>query len=103
GRQGPVRPGPAPGPHLEILVPLTTLAMLAHAFLTAVAVSEHARQPAEPDLIPLTLAEIQHLMARLTSRPPAPFEHYRHWSRWRRHHQAHVRTCHYQRQSARQH
>src|SRR5690606_33818512 len=62
GRQGPVRPGPAPGPHLEILVPLTTLAMLAHAFLTAVAVSEHARQPAEPDLIPLTLAEIQHLM-----------------------------------------
>jgi SRSO17 transposase len=81
----------------------TTLAMLAHAFLTAVAVSEHARQPAEPDLIPLTLAEIQHLMARLTSRPPAPIEHYRHWSRWRRHHQAHVRTCHYQRQSARQH
>src|SRR5690606_13033106 len=81
----------------------TTLAMLAHAFLTAVAVSEHARQPAEPDLIPLTLAEIQHLMARLTSRPPAPIEHYRHWSRWRRHHQAHVRTCDYQRHSARQH
>ncbi|GLZ09731.1 transposase [Actinomadura sp. NBRC 104412] len=76
----------------------TTLAMLAHAFLTAAAVSEHARLPSEPDLIPLTLAEVQRLMARLTTDPPPTIEHCRHWSRWRRRHQAHARTCHYQRQ-----
>jgi SRSO17 transposase len=81
----------------------TTLAMLAHAFLTAVAVSENARRHPEPDLIPLTLAEVQRLMTRLTGRAPAAIDHCRHWSRWRRHHQAHARTCHYQRQSTRKH
>ena len=76
----------------------TTLAMLAHAFLTAVTVSEHARPHPEPGLIPLTLAEVQRLMTRLTGHPPATDEHCRHWSHWRRHHQARARTCHYQRQ-----
>lgn len=70
--------------------------MLAHAFLTAVTVSEHTRPHAEPDLIPLTLAEIQRLMTRLTASPPPAVEHSRHWSR--RRHQAHARTCHHQRQ-----
>ena len=77
--------------------------MLAHAFLTAVAASEQARRHAGPDLIPLTLAEVQRLMVRLTSRPPVATEHYRHWSRWRRRHQARARTCHYQRQHTREH
>jgi SRSO17 transposase len=81
----------------------TTLAMLAHAFLTAVTVSEHTRRQAEPDLVPLTLAEVQRLMTRLTSTPPTTNQHTRHWSHWRRRHQAHARTCHYQRQSTRRH
>jgi SRSO17 transposase len=78
----------------------TTMAMLAHAFLTAVTVSEHTRphDEPEPDLIPLTLAEAQRLLARLTTNPPPAVEHSRHWSHWRRRHQAHARTCHHQRQ-----
>jgi hypothetical protein len=35
--QGAVRPGPAPGPPLALLVPLGDPAMLAHAFLVVVA------------------------------------------------------------------
>ena len=46
--------------------------MLAHAFLAAVAAAEHARQPAGPSLVPLTLAEIQHLMTPLASTTPPP-------------------------------
>ena len=78
-----------------------TLAMLASAFLTIAAATEHARTPAPPDQIPLTRNEIAHLLATLTS----PAHHARHrmrWSRWRRRHQHRARTCHYQRQSRRQ-
>jgi SRSO17 transposase len=38
-----------------------TLAMLAHAFLAAVTATERAATAREPELIPLTLAEIQRL------------------------------------------
>ncbi|WP_149264413.1 IS701 family transposase [Actinomadura sp. K4S16] len=76
----------------------TTMAMLAHAFLTAVTASEHTRPQDEPDLIPVTLAEVQRLMTRLTASPPQAVELSRHWSHWRRRHQAHARTCHHQRQ-----
>jgi len=76
----------------------TTMAMLAHAFLTALSVSEHPHPQDEPDLIPFTLAEVQRLMARLTASPPPGVDHTHHWSHWRRRHQAHARTCHYQRQ-----
>lgn len=76
----------------------TTLAMLAHAFLAAVAAAENARQPASEDLIPLTLAEVQRLMTRLTSTGPLAPGHCHRWSHWRRRHQARARACHYQRQ-----
>jgi SRSO17 transposase len=81
----------------------TTLAMLAHAFLTAVTATERAERQGEDGLIPLTLAEIQRLMASLLSRPTPTPAHCWHWSQWRRRHQAHARTCHYQQQSTRRH
>jgi SRSO17 transposase len=78
-----------------------TLAMLAAAFLTVAAATEHVRTPAPPGQIPLTRNEIAHLLASLTT--PAPdIRHRMHWSRWRRRHQHRARTCHYQRQSMRQ-
>jgi SRSO17 transposase len=79
----------------------TTLTMLAHTFLTAVTISEHPHQHSQPGLIPLTLAEVQRLMTRPTSTPPPTIEHTHHRSHWRRRHQAHARTCHYQQQSTR--
>jgi hypothetical protein len=77
-----------------------TLAMLAAAFLTIAAATEHARQPAPAGQIPLTRNEIAHLLATLTS--PARDARYRQrWSRWRRRHQHRAQACHYQRQSMR--
>ena len=77
-----------------------TLAMLAAAFLTIAAATEHARQPAPPGQIPLTRNEIAHLLATLTS-PARDTQHRLRWSRWRRHHQHRAHGWHYQRQSMR--
>jgi hypothetical protein len=77
-----------------------TLAMLAAAFLTVAAATEHVRKPAPPGQIPLTRNEIAHLLAGLTT--PAPDARHRMcWSRWRRRHQYRAWACHYQRQSMR--
>jgi SRSO17 transposase len=78
-----------------------TLAMLAAAFLTITAATEHARTPAPAGQIPLTRNEIAHLLATLTS-PARDTRHRMRWSRWRRRHQHSARACHYQRQSARE-
>ncbi|MEU5882693.1 IS701 family transposase [Spirillospora sp. NPDC047279] len=77
----------------------TTLAMLAHAFLAALTTTERAHQHDEPGLIPMTLAEVQRLLTRLTTNTPPAAGHHLRWSQWRRRHQAHARNCHYQRQS----
>jgi SRSO17 transposase len=76
-----------------------TLAMLAAAFLTIAAASEHAAAPAPAGQIPLTRNEIAHLLATLTS-PARDPRHRMRWSRWRRRHQHRARACHYQRQAA---
>lgn len=77
-----------------------TLSMLAAAFLTITAATEHARSPEPDGQYPLTRNEIAHLLATLTS--PAHDARYRmRWSRWRRRHQHRAQTCHYQRQSMR--
>jgi SRSO17 transposase len=78
-----------------------TLAMLASAFLTIAAATEHARSPAPAGQAPLTRNEIAHLLATLTS-PARDVRHRLRWSRWRRRHQHRSRACHYQRQSMRQ-
>jgi SRSO17 transposase len=77
-----------------------TLVMLACAYLTIAALTEHA-QPPPAGLIPLTRNEIARLSAPLTTPPAAGIQHRLHWSTWRRRHQHTARTCHYQRQAAR--
>ncbi|MEU0572225.1 IS701 family transposase [Nonomuraea sp. NPDC005983] len=73
-----------------------TLAMLALAFLAALA----ADQPdTDQQTIPLTVPEIRRLLALLTPPRPRPAEEVLRWSCWRRRHQAIARQCHYQRRS----
>ena len=77
-----------------------TLAMLAAAALTIAAALEHAHGPGPADQIPLTRNEIAHLLSSLTIRPAHDTTHQMRWSSWRRRHQHRARTCHYQRQTA---
>jgi SRSO17 transposase len=51
------------------------------------------RPPADPGLIPLTVHEIQRLLADATA-PPAPPGHAARWLHWRRRHQARSRWFH---------
>ena len=76
----------------------TTLAMLALAFLTIAAATEHATPPPE-DQIPLTRNEIAALFSTLIIDPAQDTRHRLRWSTWRRRHQHRAKTCHYQRQA----
>jgi SRSO17 transposase len=76
----------------------TTLAMLALAFLTIAAATEHASPP-PPDQIPLTRNEIAVLFSTLIIDPVTGTRHRLRWSAWRRRRQHRARTCHYQRQA----
>ena len=77
----------------------TTLAMLATAFLTIAAATEHARTPAPAGQIPLTRNEIAALFSTLIIQPEHGARHRLRWSAWRRRHQHRAKTCHYQRQA----
>jgi SRSO17 transposase len=77
----------------------TTLAMLALAFLSIAAATEHACRPPPPGQIPLTRNEIATLFATLVIQPARETRHRLRWSAWRRRHQYRARTCHYQRQA----
>ncbi len=84
-----------------------TLAMLALAFLTAVAASTTPDRPADPhhpsrssDLITLTVPEIRHLLAAVFDPPAGTAARLLQWSHWRRRHQATARRSHYRRRSA---
>jgi len=77
----------------------TTLAMLALAFLSIAAATEHACRPPPPGQIPLTRNEIATLFATLVIEPARETRHRLRWSAWRRRHQYRARTCHYQRQA----
>jgi SRSO17 transposase len=77
----------------------TTLAMLAAAFLTIAAITEHARHPAPDGQITLTRNEIAWLLSALINRPAPGRPHRLAWSAWRRRHQYRAKTCHYQRQA----
>jgi SRSO17 transposase len=76
-----------------------TLAMLAHAFLVVVALTERTRHPSPSGLVPLTCNEVQHLFAALVAAPVADVGYRWRWSVWRRRCQARARTCHYRRQA----
>jgi hypothetical protein len=73
--------------------------MLACAFLTIAAATEHARTQAPASQIPLTRNEKASLFASLIIRPTSGARHRLRWSAWRRHHQHRAKTCHYQRQA----
>lgn len=75
----------------------TTLAMLAHAFLTVATAGERDNEPAPSGLIELTLAEFRRLFAALLLATRHTLESLLAWSRWRRRHQARARNCHYKR------
>jgi hypothetical protein len=77
-----------------------TLAMLAHAFLVVVAVTERSCRPPPSGLIPLTCNQVQHRFAALLARPVQDLGHRLRWSAWRRRQQARARTCHDRRQAA---
>jgi SRSO17 transposase len=77
----------------------TTLAMLALAFLTITAATEHADHPAPADQIPLTRNEIAALFSTLIIKPATGTRHRLRWSAWRRRHQHRAKTSHYQRQA----
>ena len=73
--------------------------MLALAFLTVTAATEHASPPSPPGQIPLTRNEIARLITSITQ-PARDRRHLLHWSHWRRRHQHRAKTSHYQRQAA---
>ncbi len=75
----------------------TTLAMLAHAFLTVATAGERDNEPAPTGLIELTLAEFRRLFAALLLAKRHTLDSLLAWSRWRRQHQARARNCHYRR------
>jgi SRSO17 transposase len=78
----------------------TTLVMLAHAILTAIAAHErdhHHTGAGDQTLIALTFNEIRRLFARLITNTIHTIDHWLHWSTWRRRHQATAKTSHYRR------
>lgn len=84
-----------------------TLAMLALAFLTALAVGAAPDRAADPhhptrsrDPIALTVPEIRRLLAAVLAPPAISVPRLLHWSTWRRCHQTAARRSHYRRRSA---
>jgi SRSO17 transposase len=77
----------------------TTLAMLALAFLTIAATTEHTSCLPPAGQIPLTRNEIAALFSALIIDPVKDARHRLRWSAWRRRHQYRAKTCHYQRQA----
>src|SRR5215469_4006974 len=77
----------------------TTLAMLALAFLTIAAATEHTCHPAPAGQIPLTRNETAALFGTLVIGPAHDARHRLRSSAWRRRHQHRAKTCHYQRQA----
>jgi hypothetical protein len=74
--------------------------MLALAFLTITAATEHARCLPAAGQIPLTRNEIAALFSTLITEPAHGTRHRLRWSTWRRRCQHRARTCHYQRQAS---
>lgn len=78
----------------------TLLAMTAHALLAVIAAREQAERPAPAGFIALTCNEIRRLFTVFVIEPARALACPQAWSTWRRRHQHHARTSHYQRQLA---
>ncbi|MGA5318754.1 IS701 family transposase [Streptomyces pseudogriseolus] len=83
-----------------------TLAMLALAFLTALAADAAPDRPVgthhlarSRDPITLTVPEIRHLLAAVFNSPAVTAARLLNWSNWRRRHQATARRSHYRRRT----
>jgi SRSO17 transposase len=76
----------------------TLLAMIGHALLAVLAATAQADRPAPAGMIALTANEIRRLFVVLIVEPARAVACPLAWSSWRRRHQHHARTCHYQRQ-----
>jgi SRSO17 transposase len=74
----------------------TTLALAALAVL-AICAADAAHDPADTELIKLTVNEIRRLINTCIIRPISDLAHRLHWSRFRRRHQAQARRSHYKR------
>lgn len=75
----------------------STAALTAYAFLVAGALLEHQARSdnANPELVPVSCPELQHLLtATVLPAPRRDPDHVHRWSLWRRHHQAIARNCH---------
>lgn len=75
----------------------TTLAMLAHAFLTVATLNQRRAAPAPDGLIELTLHEFRRLFTAFLTTTRTSITSLLAWSRWRRRHQARARDSHYRR------
>ena len=73
--------------------------MLATAFLSIAAATEHTHHPPPPGQIPLTRNEIAALFGALVIDPVNDARRRLRWSTWRRQRQHRARACHYQRQA----
>ncbi len=73
--------------------------MLALAFLTITAATEHAAHPPPEGQIPLTRNEIAALFSIVIIKPVTGTGHRLRWPAWRRRHQHRAKTSHYQRQA----
>jgi hypothetical protein len=84
-----------------------TLAMLALAFLTALAADATPDRPADAhrparsrDPVTLTVPDIRHLLVAVFDPPAVTAARLLDWSNWRRRHQATARRSHYRRRTA---
>ncbi|MGE9364358.1 IS701 family transposase [Isoptericola nanjingensis] len=75
----------------------TTLAMLAHAFLTVIAAIARSDAERRPGLIAITVAEARRLFNALNGVVTKSIGIVLDWSTWRRRHQARARAAHYHR------
>jgi hypothetical protein len=96
---GLVRPGPAPGPPLALLVPLGDPGHGCPRLPDGRGPDQQHPTPTIPDLIGLTCNETPYLFAALLARPAADRAHRLRWSVWRRRQQARARACHYRQQA----
>jgi SRSO17 transposase len=78
----------------------TLLAMIGHALLAVLVATARADRPAPAGMIALTANEIRRLYTVLIVEPARALACPLAWSSWRRRHQHHARTHHYQRQRA---
>ena len=82
-----------------------TLAMLAHAYLTVMRAQTEHSDPTDLlevalELLPLTLAEVRHLLWQTAWPHAPPLRFILAWSRWRRRHQARAKRSHTKRRDS---